>query len=48
MSDTSKGKLGMELFTAAAGIRHRGTARPDPQTLIARVKMLFEDDNEET
>ena len=32
-----------ELFIAAAGVRHRGT-RPDPATLIARVKRIFEED----
>lgn len=32
-----------EIFMAAAGVRHRGTARPDPATLIARVKRAFED-----
>lgn len=31
-------------FTAAAGTRHRGTARPDPATLIARIKRAFEED----
>jgi transcriptional regulator with XRE-family HTH domain len=34
----------LHLFTAAAGIRHRGTARPDPATLIERVKRAFEDE----
>lgn len=34
----------IEWFTAAAGMRHRGTARPDPATLIARVKKIFEED----
>lgn len=38
--------IGVQLFTAAAGVRHRGTARPDPATLIARVKRIFEDDAE--
>lgn len=32
-----------ELFIAAAGVRHRGT-RPDPATLIARVKRIFEEE----
>ncbi|AMP02060.1 transcriptional regulator, XRE family [Collimonas arenae] len=32
-----------EIFMAAAGVRHRGTGRPDPATLIARVKRAFED-----
>lgn len=34
-------------FTAAAGIRHRGTLRPDPATLIARVRRAFAEDEEE-
>jgi len=38
--------IGVQLFTAAAGVRHRGAARPDPATLIARVKRIFEDDAE--
>lgn len=38
--------IGVQLFTAAAGIRHRGSARPDPATLIARVKRIFEEDTE--
>ncbi len=37
------GSIDLELFTAAAGVRHRGNARPDPATLIARVKRAFED-----
>jgi transcriptional regulator with XRE-family HTH domain len=36
--------ISVEVFTAAAGVRHRGTARPDPATLIARIKRAFEDD----
>ena len=36
--------ISVDVFAAAAGIRHRGTARPDPATLIARVKRAFEDD----
>lgn len=34
----------LAIFTAAAGIRHRGNARPDPATLIARVRKAFEED----
>lgn len=34
----------LEVFTAAAGVRHRGTGRPDPATLIARVRKAFEED----
>lgn len=37
----------IEVFTAAAGMRHRGNARPDPVTLIARVRRAFELDDEE-
>jgi HTH-type transcriptional regulator, competence development regulator len=33
-------------FTAAAGIRHRGTSRPDPATLIARIRRAFEYDED--
>lgn len=40
-------EIEMHWFAAAAGIRHRGTTRPDPATLIARVKKLFEDDEED-
>ena len=34
----------LELFTAAAGVRHRGNARPDPAILIARIRRAFEDE----
>jgi len=34
----------LEIFTMAAGVRHRGNARPDPDTLIARVRKLLEDE----
>jgi hypothetical protein len=36
--------IDLDLFTAAAGIRHRGNVRPDPATLIARVRRAFEDE----
>lgn len=39
--------IGIDIFSAAASIRHRGTARPDPITLIARVRKAFEDDDED-
>jgi transcriptional regulator with XRE-family HTH domain len=39
--------IDIEIFTAAAGVRHRGNARPDPATLIARIKRAFEDDDED-
>ena len=38
--------ISVEIFTAAAGIRHRGHARPDPAALIARVKRVFEEEAE--
>jgi transcriptional regulator with XRE-family HTH domain len=37
----------VEVFSAAAGIRHRGTARPDPATLIARIRRAFSDEDDE-
>ena len=40
------GSIATDIFTAAAGVRHRGTARPDPATLIARIKRAFEEDDE--
>lgn len=36
----------VDIFAAAAGVRHRGNARPDPATLITRIKRAFEDDDE--
>ena len=33
-----------DIFIAATAMRHRGSARPDPATLIARVKRAFEDE----
>jgi hypothetical protein len=36
--------IDLEVFTMAAGVRHRGNARPDPATLIARVRKLLEDE----
>lgn len=38
--------VGVDIFSAAAGIRHRGNVRPDPATLIQRTKKIFEDDDE--
>jgi HTH-type transcriptional regulator, competence development regulator len=35
--------IDLEVFTAAAGVRYRGGARPDPATLIARVRRAFEE-----
>lgn len=34
----------LESFTMAAGMRHRGNTRPDPATLIARVRRALEDE----
>lgn len=36
--------VSLDEFVAAAGVRHRGASRPDPATLISRVKLLFDDD----
>ena len=33
----------IDVFTAAAGMRHRGTSRPDPATIISRVQRAFND-----
>lgn len=39
--------IGIDVFTMAAGVRHRGNVRPDPATLIARIKRALEDDDED-
>ena len=39
--------ISVEVFSAAAGMRHRGTARPDPALLISRVQKAFLDDDED-
>ena len=36
----------IDIFSAAAGVRHRGNARPDPATLIARIQRAFEDEDD--
>lgn len=36
--------INIDVFSAAAGVRHRGNVRPDPATLIARVKRAFDED----
>ncbi len=36
--------INLETFTMAAGVRHRGNTRPDPATLIARVRRALEDE----
>jgi transcriptional regulator with XRE-family HTH domain len=38
--------IGIDIVSAAAGVRHRGNARPDPATLIARVRKAFEDEDD--
>ena len=38
--------ISVEVFAAAAGIRYRGAARPDPAALIAKVKRAFDSDDE--
>lgn len=37
--------IDIDVFTAAAGMRHRGSARPDPATLFARVKRYLSDED---
>ena len=39
--------ISIDVFAAAAGVRHRGNARPEPATLIARIRRAFEDDDED-
>lgn len=34
--------IGADVFAAAAGVRYRGSARPNPATLIERVRKAFE------
>lgn len=36
-------EIEFDVFTVAAGARHRGGGRPDPATLIARVQRAFEE-----
>lgn len=36
----------IDIFSAAAGVRHRGNVRPDPATLIARIRRAFEDEDD--
>jgi len=38
--------VSFDVFVATAGMRHRGGARPDPATSIARVQRLFEEDDD--
>lgn len=39
--------ISIDIFSAAAGVRHRGNKRPDPATLIARIQRAFEDEDED-
>lgn len=39
--------IDIDVFYMAAGIRHRGIARPDPATLIARIRRALEEDDED-
>ena len=39
--------ISIDIFSAAAGVRHRGNTRPDPATLIARIQRAFEDEDED-
>ena len=43
LNDTS---ITIDIFSAAAGVRHRGNVRPDPATLIARIQRAFEDEDD--
>lgn len=36
--------LRIEYFEAAYGMRHRGTARPEPEVLIARARRMIDED----
>ncbi len=38
--------ISIDIFSAAAGVRHRGNTRPDPATLIARIHRAFEDEDD--
>jgi len=38
--------ISIDIFSAAAGVRHRGNVRPDPATLIARIQRAFEDEDD--
>jgi len=38
--------ISIDIFSAAAGVRHRGNSRPDPATLIARIQRAFEDEDD--
>lgn len=38
--------ISIDIFSAAAGVKHRGNTRPDPATLIARIQRAFEDEDD--
>lgn len=38
--------ISIDIFSAAAGVRHRGNTRPAPATLIARIQRAFEDEDD--
>lgn len=38
--------INIDIFSAAAGVRHRGNSRPDPATLIARIQRAFADEDD--
>lgn len=44
LSDPS---ISIDVFSAAAGVRYRGSTRPAPATLIARIQRAFEDDEDD-
>jgi HTH-type transcriptional regulator, competence development regulator len=37
--------ISIDIFSAAASVRHRGNASPDPATLISRIRRAFEEDD---
>ncbi len=38
--------VSFDIFVGAAGIRHRGNARPDPASLISKVTALFGEEDD--
>lgn len=38
--------ISIHIFSAAAGVRHRGNTRPDPEKLIARIRRAFEEEDD--
>ena len=37
--------ISIDIFSAAASVRYRGNASPDPATLISRIRRAFEEDD---